>query len=78
MVYDVMTGAKEGNLDDVNNEMVTFRKTVEGYFPIPAMKGMLAEIRGDERWRNVRPPILPASKEKIEELLGLLGGTLHI
>lgn len=78
LVYDVMTGAKEGNVDEVNDEMVTFRKTVEGYFPIPAMKGMLAEIRGDERWRNVRPPILPASKEKTAELLGLLGESLSL
>jgi 4-hydroxy-tetrahydrodipicolinate synthase len=78
LVYDVMTGAKEGNLDNVNNEMVTFRKNVEGYAPIPAMKGMLAEIRGDARWRNVRPPLLPASEQSTKELIELLGGNINL
>jgi len=78
LVYDVMTGAKEGNLDAINNEMVTFRMKVEGYAPILAMKGMLAEIRGDARWRNVRPPLLPASDKSTRELIELLGGNLNL
>lgn len=75
-VFNVITGAKDGNLDQVNNEMKTFRKHVEGYGPIPAMKGLLAEKRGDARWRNVRPPILPASEESTRELIYKLGDML--
>ncbi|MBT6341486.1 MAG: dihydrodipicolinate synthase family protein [Desulfobacula sp.] len=75
-VFDVITGAKEGNLDQANNEMVAFRKNVEGYAPIPAMKGMLARKRGDARWRNVRPPLLPASEENTLELIKILGEML--
>lgn len=71
-VYDVATGAESGDLEKINSEMILFRKTVEKYGPIPAMKGMIAEKRGDSRWRNVRPPILPASLSRIEELLGEL------
>ena len=77
-VYDVGTSAKTGDLNRVNDEMIKFRKTVEKYGPIPAMKGMLAVKRGDERWRNVRPPILPASQLKSDELLGELGSTLQL
>ena len=75
-VFDVMTGAKEGNLDQLNNEMKAFRKNVEGYAPIPAMKGMLALKRGDARWCNVRPPLLPASEENTLELIKILGERL--
>jgi len=75
-VFDVITGAKEGNLDQVNNEMVAFRKSVEGYAPIPAMKGILALKRGDARWRNVRLPLLPASEENTLELIKILGERL--
>ncbi|WP_457551664.1 dihydrodipicolinate synthase family protein [Desulfobacula sp.] len=75
-VFNVITGAKEGNLDHVNNEMVTFRKNVEAYAPIPVMKGLLAEKRGDARWRNVRPPFLPAGDKDTKELIKVLGKTL--
>jgi 4-hydroxy-tetrahydrodipicolinate synthase len=76
-VYDVGTGAKEGDLEQLNAEMVTFRKSVEGYAPIPAMKGLLAVKRGDSRWRNVRQPLLPASEASTEELLKTLGDSLQ-
>ncbi|MFM9861016.1 dihydrodipicolinate synthase family protein [Pseudoxanthobacter sp. M-2] len=49
-----------------------FRKTVQPYAPIPAMKAVLAETTGDRRWRNVRPPLLPAPVEKGRELLRTL------
>jgi 4-hydroxy-tetrahydrodipicolinate synthase len=68
-VYDVATGAESDDLEKINDEMVRFRKTIEKYGPIPAMKGMLAQKRKDARWFNVRPPILPASKGSIEKLL---------
>ena len=76
-VYDVGVGAKEGDLETRNAEMVTFRKTVEAYGPIPAMKGLLAVTRKEARWRNVRPPILPAGQASTQELLDKLGGTLQ-
>jgi len=75
-VYDVLTDAKEGVLDHVNNEMVTFRKNVEKYAPIAAMKGILAQKRGDNRWRNVRPPLMPASQKDTIDLIKAQGEML--
>ena len=75
-VFDVITGAKDGDLDQINNEMVTFRKNVEGYAPIPAMKGILADKRGDARWRNVRPPLLSTSEKTTGNLIRALGEML--
>ena len=76
-VYDVGIGAQSGDLDSLNDKMVWFRKTVEKFGPIPAMKGMLAEKRADSRWRNVRPPILPSSLASTESLLQELGSELN-
>ena len=76
-VYDVGTGAENDDLDKINEGMITFRKTVEKYGPIPAMKGMLAVKREDSRWRNVRPPILPATPSSTETLLEELGSELN-
>ena len=49
-------------------DLRAFRKTVEGYAPIPAMKGLLARATGDRRWWNVRPPLLPADPGEVEAL----------
>lgn len=76
-VYDVGTGAKEGDLVKIDAAMVTFRKSVEGYAPIPAMKGLLAVKREDTRWRNVRPPFIQASEASTDTLLQVLGDTLQ-
>lgn len=76
-VYDVAAGAKGDDLDKINSEMISFRKMVEGYAPIPAMKGLLAEKRGDTRWRNVRQPIMPASLSSSEVLIRELGDRLQ-
>jgi 4-hydroxy-tetrahydrodipicolinate synthase len=76
-VYDVGVGAEKDDLDKINSGMIAFRKTVEKYGPIPAMKGMLAVKRGDLRWRNVRPPILPAQPSSTDTLLEELGKALN-
>jgi 4-hydroxy-tetrahydrodipicolinate synthase len=49
-----------------------FRLTVQGYAPIPVMKRMMAIASGDQRWVNLRPPLLPASVEEGEALASLL------
>ena len=77
-VYDVGIGEKSDDLEQINREMIVFRKAVEKSGPIPAMKGLLAVKREEPRWRNVRPPILPATPSKVETLLQELGDTLKI
>ena len=75
-VFDVATGAAEGDLDQVTDAMVAFRKNVEGYAPIPAMKGLLAHSRADNHWRNVRPPLVAASEDQTAGLISKLGNSL--
>ena len=44
-------------------EVVDYRRILEEAAPIPAQKRLLALSSGDERWANVRPPLLPMSVE---------------
>jgi 4-hydroxy-tetrahydrodipicolinate synthase len=71
-VFDIATSALEGDLESAGEKMLSVRKRVEGYAPIPAMKGLLARVRGDTRWANVRPPLLPASPEASDQLFEAL------
>ncbi len=69
-VFDMVTGAIDAApAQRAEDEMKDIRKLIEDYVPIPAMKGLLAARRADERWRNVRPPLLPASAEKTMNLI---------
>jgi 4-hydroxy-tetrahydrodipicolinate synthase len=76
-VYDIAVGDTRGDLAAADSAMVAMRKQIEGYAPIPAMKGLLAEKRGDARWRNVRPPLLAASPQSTSALLDELGTSLQ-
>ncbi len=75
-VFDIATGKIAADLDRAEAEMKSIRNLIEGYVPIPAMKGLLAVRRSDERWRNVRPPLLPSSFEKTTNLIASLAGRL--
>jgi 4-hydroxy-tetrahydrodipicolinate synthase len=51
------------------HEAVTqFRQVVEPYSPIPAQKRLLALASGDERWANLRPPLVAMPEATGREL----------
>lgn len=52
--------------------LAALRRRVEPYRPIPAMKALLAELRGDPDWRRLRPPFLPLSEAETATLLAEL------
>ncbi len=49
-----------------------FRLTVQDYAPIPAQKRLLAIATGDERWANLRPPLMALADDKGRELAAIL------
>ncbi|WP_350334454.1 dihydrodipicolinate synthase family protein [Coralliovum pocilloporae] len=49
-----------------------FRLAVQNYALIPGIKRLMALWSGDERWANVRPPLLPASSASVMPLLDQL------
>jgi len=68
-VYDMIMGENQGELESRNAEMLNLRQKVDSYSPIAVMKGYLARQSQDQRWRNVRPPLLPASDREVASLL---------
>jgi 4-hydroxy-tetrahydrodipicolinate synthase len=49
-----------------------FRLLIQDHAPIPAQKRLLALVTGDERWANVRPPLIEMPEEQGRELLSTL------
>ncbi len=58
-------------------EMLAVRREIQNAGLIPVMKGLLAEVTGDSRWQNMRPPLMPASAKQIEALIGALPNGLN-
>lgn len=72
-VYDCVRTGADGGVAAVR--MHEFRRIIEKNALIPAMKGLLADAR-DHRWRQVRPPLLPATTSQTADLYTALGRQL--
>jgi 4-hydroxy-tetrahydrodipicolinate synthase len=59
---------------ELQQNVKRFRLLVQDYAPIPAQKRLLAQMTGDERWANVRPPLIEMPEEQGRELLSTLRG----
>lgn len=49
---------RANDADERQNQLTDFRNVFQGYNPIAAMKWLLADATGDQRWRIVRPPLV--------------------
>lgn len=67
--YDKGDMERAGSLHEKVRE---FRLTVQEYAPIPAQKRLLAMASGDERWANVRPPLMAMPIETGRQLAAVL------
>jgi len=69
-IIDVIDKHHSGASDvQASHDAVAARRLVfQGYAPIPAQKYLLAESSRDDRWLNVRPPLLSLSDEAGAEL----------
>jgi len=63
----------QGDVATTDAEIKTFRKAVQDAGLIAAMKAVLAVRSGDDRWLNIRSPLLDATKTQGKALLAELG-----
>lgn len=56
----------------LQQDVKRFRLLLQDYAPIPAQKRLLALVTGDERWANIRPPLVEMPEEQGRELLDTL------
>ena len=61
-----------GRVRELHQAVKRFRLLVQDYAPIPAQKRLLALMTGDERWANVRPPLVGMPEEQGRGLLETL------
>ena len=59
-------------VSELQQEVRRFRLLIQDSAPIPAQKRLLALVTGDERWANVRPPLIEMPEEQGRELLSTL------
>lgn len=59
-LYDAhnLEGAREAH-----EAAKAYREVISAFGPIPAQKLLLAEMTGDKRWINLRPPLLPLGED---------------
>ena len=57
---------------DLQQGVKRFRLLLQDYAPIPAQKRLLALVTGEQRWANVRPPLVEMPEAKGRELLDTL------
>ncbi|RMF33088.1 MAG: dihydrodipicolinate synthase family protein [Alphaproteobacteria bacterium] len=75
-IAEVLELLREGRREEAaakHEAVKAVRLTFQDYAPIPAQKRLLAMVTGEARWANLRPPLMPVSEEKGEELLKALG-----
>ncbi len=56
----------------LHEDVRRFREIIEKHAPIPAQKRLLALASGDERWANVRPPLVSMPEKAGRELAAML------
>ncbi len=64
--------ADTGRVTDLQQGVKRFRLLLQDYAPIPAQKRLLALVTGEQRWANVRPPLVEMPEAKGRELLDTL------
>ncbi len=64
--------ADKGRVTDLQQGVKRFRLLLQDYAPIPAQKRLLALVTGEQRWANVRPPLVEMPEAKGRELLDTL------
>ena len=64
--------ADTARISDLQQGVKRFRLLLQDYAPIPAQKRLLALVTGEQRWANVRPPLVEMPEPQGRELLDTL------
>jgi 4-hydroxy-tetrahydrodipicolinate synthase len=67
-VIELSHDGKWDQADEVHKDVKEVRYLFQDYSAIPAQKAMLAIKYKDERWKNIRPPLVQISEQRSSEL----------
>jgi 4-hydroxy-tetrahydrodipicolinate synthase len=68
-VYDAHATGRDDEAQALQQCLSALRASLETYQVIPALKILMAELTGEEEWRNLRPPLSGLDDEQEKELL---------
>ena len=71
-VIDLSHDGKWDQAEEVHKDVKEVRYLFQDYSAIPAQKAMLAIKYKDDRWKNIRPPLVQISEQRSSELAGKL------
>ena len=58
--------------EELNKNVKQVRMLFQEYSPIPSQKSLLSRLYREDKWKNVRPPIIKISEKKIDNLINNL------
>jgi 4-hydroxy-tetrahydrodipicolinate synthase len=67
-VYDAHASGRDAEAQALQERLSTLRASIETYPVIPALKALMADLTGDEEWRNLRPPLSGLDHEQEKKL----------
>jgi 4-hydroxy-tetrahydrodipicolinate synthase len=71
-LIDACFDGDTGRVSDLQQRVKRFRLLIQDYAPIPAQKRLLALATGEQRWANVRPPLVEMPEAQGRQLLDTL------
>ena len=60
--------AGEDQVSAAQDRINVWRTLSNRYVQLPTIKTMIAAVRGDDDWLNVRPPLIPLSAAECEDI----------
>ena len=68
-VHDAYASGLDDEAEALQERLSQLRGSIEAYPVIPALKVLMADLTGDEAWRNLRPPLSKLDEKQAQELL---------
>lgn len=67
-VIDAHVDGLDDEAEALQERLSDLRASIEAFPVIPALKAIMADLTGDESWRNLRPPLFGLEEEQEREL----------
>ena len=71
-IVDLFDNWQNDDADDRQAKVTRFRKSIEGFAMIPALKSTVAIVTDDPAWNAVRPPLMPLDEATLARLAATL------
>ncbi|MGB3681685.1 MAG: dihydrodipicolinate synthase family protein [Rubrobacteraceae bacterium] len=68
-VFDLHEAGEDKEAQAMQQSLTEVRAAIEAFPPIPALKGLMGRLTGEEVWQYIRPPLVELDDEQAQELV---------